>query len=60
MMDYKHSACGFFILLVDYYDVFNQLFGLSFWRHPFTAEDPLASKWRNETFLQICSDDFFR
>ncbi len=35
---------------------FYQLFGLSFWRHPFTAEDPLMSKWRNATFLQICSD----
>ncbi len=23
---------------------FYQLFGLSFWRHPFTAEDPLVSK----------------
>ncbi len=34
---------------------FYQLFGLSFWRHPFTAEDPLVSKWRNDKFLQICS-----
>ncbi len=34
---------------------FYQLFGLSFWRHPFTAEDPLVSKWCNATFLQICS-----
>ncbi len=32
---------------------FYQLFGLSFWRHPFTAEHPLMSKWRNATFLQI-------
>ncbi len=32
---------------------FYQLFGLSFWRHPFTAEHPLVSKWRNATFLQI-------
>ncbi len=32
---------------------FYQLFGLSFWRHPFTAEDPLVSKWCNSTFLQI-------
>ncbi len=24
---------------------FYQLFGLSFWRHPFTAEHPLVSKW---------------
>ncbi len=44
--------CG---LLGDYCDVFNQLFGLSFWRHPFTAEDPLVSKWYNAKFLQICS-----
>ncbi len=33
---------------------FYQLFGLSFWRHPFTAEDPLVSKW---IFLQIWSDE---
>ncbi len=33
------------------------LFGLSFWRHPFTAEDPLVSKWYNAKFLQICSDE---
>ncbi len=26
---------------------FYQLFGLSFWRHPFTPEDPLLSKWCN-------------
>ncbi len=32
-----------------------QLFGLSFWRHPFTAEDPLVSKWCNATILKICS-----
>ncbi len=31
--------------------------GLSIWRHPFTAEDPLLSKWCNATFLQICSDE---
>ncbi len=29
--------------------MFYQLFGLSFWRHPFTAEDPL---WCNATFLK--------
>ncbi len=28
----------------------------SFWRHPFTADDPLVSKWCNATFLQISSD----
>ncbi len=32
---------------------FYQLFGLSFWRHPFTAKHPLVSKWCNATFLQI-------
>ncbi len=36
---------------------FYQLFGLPFWRHPFTAEDPLMSKWGKATFLQICSDE---
>ncbi len=34
---------------------FYQLFGVSFWRHPFTVEDPLWSKWWNAKFLQICS-----
>ncbi len=32
---------------------FYQLFGLSFWRHPFTTDDPLLSKWCDATFLQI-------
>ncbi len=30
---------------------FYQPFGLSFWWHPFTAEDPLVSKWCNATFM---------
>ncbi len=30
---------------------FNQLFGLSFWRHPFTAEHLLLSEWCNARFL---------
>ncbi len=30
--------------------------GLSFWRHPFTAEDPLESKWCIAKFLQIFTD----
>ncbi len=29
------------------------LFGLSFWRHPFTAEHQLVSKWGNARILQI-------
>ncbi len=32
------------------------MFRLSFWRHPFTAEDTLANKSINAKFLQICSD----
>ncbi len=32
---------------------FYQLFGLLFWRHPFTAEHPLLRQWCNVTFLQI-------
>ncbi len=32
---------------------FYQLFGLSFWRHPFTAEHPLRRHWCRDTFLQI-------
>ncbi len=40
-------------MLVLFIVMFYQLFGLSFWRHPFTAEDPLLSKWCNATFLQI-------
>ncbi len=30
---------------------------LSFWRHPFTAKDPLMRKLCKATFLQICSDE---
>ncbi len=30
---------------------------LSFWRHPFIAEDPLVSMWWNATFLRICSHE---
>ncbi len=37
---------------VDNCDVFISCLD-SFWRHPFTAEDPLVSKWCNDTFLQI-------
>ncbi len=33
-----------------------QLFGVSFWWHPFTAEDPLVSKWCNGKVLQISFD----
>ncbi len=33
------------------------MFLLSFWRHPFTAEDPLLSKWCNAKLFLICSDE---
>ncbi len=32
--------------------MFHQMFGLSFWRHPFTAEHPLLRHWCRDTFLQ--------
>ncbi len=38
--------------VVDYCDVFISCLD-SFWRHPFTAEDPLMSKRCDTTFLQI-------
>ncbi len=44
---YKHWS-------VEYCDVFPLLSGFfSYWRHPFTAEDPLVSKWCNAKFIQI-------
>ncbi len=48
------EPCGFLTGLLW---CFYQLLGLSFWRHPFTAEDSLVSKWYNAKFLQICSDE---
>ncbi len=33
---------------------FYQLFGLSFWRHPFTTEDALVKNWYNAKLLQVC------
>ncbi len=64
LVSYKHSFslhktsidglewCG---LLVDYFDVLSCL--NSFWRHPFTAEDPLVSRWCEPKYFQICSDE---
>ncbi len=46
-----------FLLWCGLLRCFYELFLHSFWRHPFTAEDPLVSKWWNATFLQICSDE---
>ncbi len=37
--------------------IFCQQFGLSFWRHPFTAEDPSVIKWSNAKILKICSSE---
>ncbi len=45
-------TCG---LLLCFY----QLFGLSFWRHPFTAEHPLLRHWCNATFSGLVSDFVF-
>ncbi len=42
------------MVTLDYCDVFISCLD---WRHPFTADDPLVSKWCNATFLQICSDE---
>ncbi len=36
---------------------FYQLFGLSFWRHPFTAENLLVSNWCNAKIFQICFNE---
>ncbi len=36
---------------------FYQPFGLSFWRQPFTAEDPKVNKRCNPKFLKICSHE---
>ncbi len=33
------------------------MFGLSFWRHPFRAEDPLMSKWCDVKFIQTFSEE---
>ncbi len=30
---------------------------VTFWRHPFAAENPLVSKWCNAKLLQICSSE---
>ncbi len=35
----------FEVLHFSMVNMFESLFGLSFWRHLFTAEDPLVSKW---------------
>ncbi len=56
---YKHTAVCFTrrslmdCSHVDYLWIIGMFYQLSFWRHPFTAEDPLVSKWCNATFLQI-------
>ncbi len=47
------ESCG----LLGIIEVYLQLFGLSFWRHPFTLEDPLVSMWCNAKFLQISADE---
>ncbi len=58
LVSYKHSVFRFIYRWTGVLQItcrllwcFYQLFGLSFWRHPFTEEDPLVSKWYNATFL---------
>ncbi len=43
------ELCGF---IVDYCDVLSHVW-LSFWEHPFTADNPLMSKICNATVIQI-------
>jgi len=47
----KLEWCG---SLLGYFNSFYQLFGLSFWRQPFTAEDTLVYIGINANFYQIC------
>ncbi len=49
-----HELLWYFYVYVMFYVMFSAVWtdGLSFWRHPFTAEDPLVSKWFNATFFQ--------
>ncbi len=44
MMDLLH--------LIDWI-TFYQLFGISFWWHTFTEENPLVSKWYNAKFKSV-------
>ncbi len=54
---YKQNS-GWILIWEDYLWIivmfFYQLFGLSSWRHPFTAE---VCKWCNTELLQICSNE---
>ncbi len=62
-MDWKRTAFHFTKTWIDGLEwcgllwCLYQMFGLSFWRHPFTAENQLVSKWCNATFFQISSDE---
>ncbi len=42
---YKNAAIHFLRYELSRVDYCDQLFGLLFWWHPFTAEDPLVNKW---------------
>ncbi len=54
-MDFVTVECVLWI--VDLW-CFYHLFGLSFWRHPFTAKPSIVEQVIcNATFLQICSDE---
>ncbi len=63
LMDQQTCSFSLHLMLTDGLELcgllwcFYQLFELSFWRHPFTAKDPLLRKWCNATVLQICSHE---
>ncbi len=42
-----HKTLIYILELCELLWCFNQLFELSFWWHPFTAEHPLVNKWCN-------------
>ncbi len=56
-VDYNNYASGVVWITCGILWCFYQLFGLSFWRYPLTAEDPLIGNWCNAKFLQICSNE---
>ncbi len=49
----KESHCGLLVLSLFYLVLLLD----SFWRHPFTADDPLVNNWCDAKFLQICFNE---
>ncbi len=52
LLSYRRSSC-LLQMLTDGLECCDVFIRLSFWRHPFTAEDTLMRHWCNATFLQI-------